>query len=85
MHKLKMIKECLEDSVIEELSHLDCCDAAELGEVIDMIKDLEQAMYYHSMVEKTEHEVEAMLMGTGAGTGISTKAKEAQAPAQTHQ
>jgi hypothetical protein len=83
MHKLKMIKECLEDSVIEELSHLDCCDAAELGEVVDMIKDLEQAMYYHSMVEKTEHEVEAMEMAMPMGAGA--KAKEVQAPAQTHQ
>lgn len=33
-------------------------DTHELGEAIDMIKDLEQAMYYHSVVEAMEKNAE---------------------------
>jgi hypothetical protein len=38
------------------MENLDCVDAKELGEVIDMIKDIEEAIYYctvtAAMVEK---------------------------------
>jgi hypothetical protein len=36
------------------MDHLECVDAKELGEVIDMIKDVEEAMYYHTIVEAME-------------------------------
>lgn len=49
MHKLKAIRECLVETVECQLEHMECVDTHELGEVIDMIKDLEQAMYYHVM------------------------------------
>jgi hypothetical protein len=41
------------------MSHLCDVNAEELGEVIDMIKDLEQAMYYHSIVKAMAESEEA--------------------------
>lgn len=59
MEKLKCIKKCLVEKVQEQISHLDCVDTKELGEVIDMIKDLEETMYYcviiKAMEEKEDH------------------------------
>lgn len=37
-----------------QMGHLESVDAKELGEVIDMIKDLEEAMYYCVIVEAME-------------------------------
>jgi hypothetical protein len=37
---------------------LENTDAEELGEVIDMIKDLEEAEYYHSVVKAMEESKE---------------------------
>jgi hypothetical protein len=55
MERLKMMKEklmhCAETQVNEHLSEV---NAEELGEVIDMIKDLEEAMYYKSVTEAME-------------------------------
>ena len=43
MEKLKAIKCKLEEAAYEELEHnFECVNVAELGEVIDMIKDLEK-------------------------------------------
>ena len=52
MHRLKHIK----DSILDCLqAQVDCnlknVNTKELGEVVDMIKDLEEAMYYCSIVE----------------------------------
>lgn len=54
MERLKSIKECLIAQVQAQMGDLACVDTHELGEVIDMIKDLEQAMYYCSVVEAME-------------------------------
>ena len=54
MKRLKSIKETLIGVVEGQLSHLDCVDAEELGEVVDMIKDLDEAMYYCSIVKAME-------------------------------
>jgi hypothetical protein len=60
--KLKYIKEALLCVAESQISHLEDVDAEELGEVIDMIKDLEEAEYYCAVVkameesEKYEHE-----------------------------
>ena len=52
MHeRIKHMREVLMEAVEEQLCHLECVDAKELGEVIDMIKDLEEAEYYHSVVK----------------------------------
>lgn len=55
MERLKMMKEklmhCAETQINEHLSEV---DAKELGEVIDMIKDIEEAMYYKSITKAME-------------------------------
>lgn len=59
MEQLKSIKQCLVSTVSSQLGDLKKTDAKELGEVIDMIKDLEEAMYYCAIteaMEKTEEE-----------------------------
>jgi hypothetical protein len=55
MEKLKHIKKCLVNCVEEEMEKgLHNVDTEELGEAIDMIKDMEEAMYYHSIVKAVE-------------------------------
>ena len=46
MKRLCEIKNCLISAAQSQMSNLQNCDAEELGEVIDMIKDIEQAIYY---------------------------------------
>lgn len=46
MEQLKNIKEQLISQVQGQMSDLRCVDTKELGEVIDMIKDLSEAVYY---------------------------------------
>ncbi len=60
MERLKHVKDtllCAVESQIGDLAHV---DAKELGEVVDMVKDMEEAMYYCSitkaMKEKEEEE-----------------------------
>lgn len=48
------IREQLMAQVKCQMSNLACVDAHELGEVIDMIKDLEEAKYYCSITEAME-------------------------------
>lgn len=64
MEKLKEIQKTLIRTVYEGLDHLDCIHTEELGEVIDMIKDLSETMYYCSIVKAMEHgeDVTAMTM-----------------------
>ena len=55
MEHLKKIKSKLVNCVYEELEHnWENVNIQELGEVIDMIKDLEKSMYYESIVEAME-------------------------------
>ena len=59
MEKLKVIKERLVSCVEGEMSKdLSCVNTEELGEVIDMIKDLEEAMYYCSVTKAMEESKE---------------------------
>lgn len=46
MKRLHCIKEKLIDCVECQMEHLDTVDAKELGEAIDMIKDISETMYY---------------------------------------
>ena len=53
--ELKKIKCKLVNCVYEELEHnWDNINLGELGEVIDMIKDLEKSIYYESIVTAME-------------------------------
>lgn len=59
MDKLKNVKECLMAQLQTQLGNLANVDAKEMGEVVDMIKDLEEAIYYctitKAMTEKEDH------------------------------
>ena len=64
MEQLKTIKQCLVSAVQTQLGDLKKTDAKELGEVIDMIKDLEEAMYYCSITEAMEKSAEEKEQGS---------------------
>lgn len=56
MKRLKSMEDTLMSCVQAQLSHLDTVDTEELGQAIDMIKDLEQAKYYCSIVKAMEED-----------------------------
>lgn len=57
--RLKYMKESLMCAVESQLSCLDEVDTYELGEVVDMVKDLEEAIYYATITEAMNHPEEA--------------------------
>lgn len=54
MEKMKNIRETLITQVQNQMSNLECVDAKELGEVVDMIKDIDEAIYYCTIVKAME-------------------------------
>ena len=56
MERLKEMKTMLLNCAEGQMTHLEEVDAEELGEVIDMIKDLEEAIYYCTIVEAMKGE-----------------------------
>ena len=54
MEQLKSMKEQLTCLVQSQLGHMDTVDAKELGEVIDMIKDLSETIYYCTITKAME-------------------------------
>ena len=59
MERLKMMKENLMAAVQGQMGNLHNADTKELGEAVDMIKDLSEAIYYCSIVkamEEKDHE-----------------------------
>lgn len=54
MEQLKNMKCTLMNQVQAQLCNLHAVDAKELGEAIDMIKDLEETMYYCTIIEAME-------------------------------
>ena len=59
MKRLEQMKECLIGCVQNQINgHLDQVDAKELGEAIDMIKDLEEAIYYATITKAMKEEDE---------------------------
>lgn len=55
MEKLKSMKDCLVNAAQSQVyGNLATVDTKELGEVIDMIKDLEEAIYYCTVTEAME-------------------------------
>ena len=63
MDRLKTMKDCLMAQAQSQMGNLSQVDAKELGEVIDMIKDLEEAIYYctitKAMNEGGDHKKES--------------------------
>lgn len=51
MEQLKSMKEQLTSLVQGQLAHTDCVDTKELGEAVDMIKDLAETIYYCTITE----------------------------------
>ncbi len=59
MERLKAIKEQLLSCIESQMgSNLTEVDAKELGEVVDMVKDMDEAMYYCSVVKAMEESKE---------------------------
>lgn len=58
MHRLKSMEETLIGCVQAQLANISNADTKELGEAVDMIKDFEQAMYYHCMSESLKENKE---------------------------
>lgn len=56
IEKLKNIQETLTTVAEEQLAHLECVDAKELGEVIDIIKDIEETIYYCTVTKAMKKE-----------------------------
>ena len=54
MERLKYMKETLMNCVQGQLGDLSSVDAGELGAAVDMIKDLEEAIYYSTIVKSME-------------------------------
>ena len=54
MERLKSMKACLMSCIEGQMTHLDSVDTKELGEVIDMVKDLSEAIYYCTITEAME-------------------------------
>lgn len=54
MERLKHIKETLLGCIEGQMSHLDTVDTEELGDVVDMVKDLEEAIYYCTITKAME-------------------------------
>ena len=60
MHRLKKMQDCLVCCVEAEMADLKAVDTKELGEAIDMIKDLSEAIYYNTIVhsmDETEYTI----------------------------
>lgn len=60
MKQLKMIKGCLESAVAAQATDLSNVNAQELGLVVDMIKDLSEAIYYCKKIEHMDEEEELL-------------------------
>ncbi len=58
MERFKHMKDMLINCAQSQMSHLDQVDAKELGEVIDMIKDLEEAIYYCTITKSMNEQAE---------------------------
>ena len=58
MERLEMMKETLMSAVQAQMANLQNVDTKELGEAIDMIKDLAETMYYCTITEAMEEKSE---------------------------
>ena len=54
MERLKRVKETLMSCIESQMGHLDTVDTEELGDVVDMVKDLEEAIYYCTITKAME-------------------------------
>lgn len=62
MERLKHIKDTLLSAIEGQIGDLANVNAQELGEVVDMVKDMEEAIYYCSIVKAMEEQKEEKQM-----------------------
>jgi hypothetical protein len=76
MYRLHEIKDTLIHSVARQMKHIDSVDTEELGEVVDMIKDIAEAIYYCTVTEAMEGHGEGrsnQYYGGNSGQGYYTE------------
>lgn len=60
--KLKAIEEAMVDLMYDQLGCLECVDAEEFGEIMDVVKDIEETCYYWHVVKAMEEKNENCIM-----------------------
>ena len=58
MHKLEWMKETIIEEVAKQFCNLEAVNTCELGEAVDIIKDLSEAIYYCTITEAMKGEDE---------------------------
>lgn len=76
MYKLHEIKDTLIHSVAKQMKHIDSVDTEELGEVVDMIKDIAEAIYYCTVTEAMEGQDRAYYDGNGGGRNSGGRSEQ---------
>lgn len=56
MHKLEWMKETIIEEVAKQFCNLEAANTCELGEAVDIIKDLSEAIYYCTITEAMKGE-----------------------------
>ena len=72
--KLKCIQNKLIELAYEQMDCPECVNAKELGEVVDIIKDIDEAIYYCTVVQAMEdgHDVSAFTVNTATHGAMDT-------------
>lgn len=72
--KLRCIQSKLIELAYEQMESPECVDAQELGEVVDIIKDIDEAIYYCTVVKAMEdgRDVSAFTVDTATHRAIDT-------------
>ena len=73
-NKLKCIQSRLIDLAYQQMESPECVDTKELGEVVDIIKDIDEAIYYCTVVKAMEdgHDVSAITVNTATHGAMDT-------------
>lgn len=72
--KLRCIQSKLIELAYEQMESPECVDAQELGEVVDIIKDINEAIYYCTVVKAMEdgRDVSAFTVDTATHGAMDT-------------
>ena len=84
MENLKSIKKCLIAQAQAQMGNLQEVDAEELGEVIDMIKDLEKTIYYGTIIKAMQQDEHKIDIGWTTAEDIEHKMPHLEATKKDH-
>ena len=84
MENLKSIKKCLIARAQAQMGNLQEVDAEELGEVIDMIKDLEKTIYYGTIIKAMQQDEHKIDIGWTTAEDIEHKMPHLEATKKDH-